>query len=248
MLSGNSSLLATGSSVIGDTNTIVWSLGKSLGATIPLTDERGNKCKLKVVGVLGNSILQGSLLMSETQFIRLFPSQSGYSVFLIDAPKNTTEVGKTLTRALEDVGFSLILSADRLGMFNTVENTYLSIFAILGGLGLLLGSIGLGVIVLRNVLERRGELALLRAVGFTPRKLKKLIFTEHTLLLILGLFVGVLAALIAVLPAIGTPGAEVPIASLSITLLAVFLSGFVWTLLATLFALRGNLLSALRNE
>ena len=33
-----------------------------------------------------------------------------------------------------------------------------------GGLGLLLGSVGLGVVVLRNVLERRGELALLLAV------------------------------------------------------------------------------------
>ena len=53
----------------------------------------------------------------------------------------------------------------RLAAFNAVQNTYLSTFQVLGGLGLLLGSVGLGVVVLRNVLERRGELALLLAVG-----------------------------------------------------------------------------------
>ena len=59
----------------------------------------------------------------------------------------------------------------RRNAFNAVQNTYLGTFQILGGLGLLLGSAGLGIIVLRNVLERRGELGLLLAVGFRPRAL-----------------------------------------------------------------------------
>ena len=129
-----------------------------------------------------------------------------------------------------------------------MENTYLSIFALLGGLGLLLGSVGLGVVVLRNVLERRGELALLRAVGFGIGTLHRLVFSEHLLLLALGLLAGVLSALIAVLPALRAPGADVPILSLALTLLAVLLSGFVWTWGATTLALRGPLLKALRNE
>ena len=41
-----------------------------------------------------------------------------------------------------------------------------------GLLGLLLGSAGLGVVVLRNVLERRGELGLLQAVGFPRRSIR----------------------------------------------------------------------------
>jgi putative ABC transport system permease protein len=201
------------------------------------------------VGVLGNSVLQGALILSETNFVRLFPTQSGYQVFLVDAPAaSAANVSKALTRGLEDVGLSVTPAPERLAAFNTVENTYLSIFAILGGLGLLLGSVGLGVIVLRNVWERRGELALLRAVGFRRDALHRLVFAEHALLLMLGLAVGIVSALVAVLPALRSPGAEVPWLSLALTLLAVFVSGLVWTGFATTIALRSPLLAALRNE
>ena len=235
--------------VVGDTNTVVWSLGKKLGDTLAYVDDRGNTHRLRIVGVLANSVLQGGLILAESQFTRLFPSHSGYQVFLIDAPSPGADAAsRALTRGLEDVGLSLTPTPDRLAAFNTVENTYLSIFAVLGGLGLLLGSAGLGVIVLRNVLERRGELALLRAVGLPARALHRLVFGEHALLLALGLAVGVVSALIAVLPALRSPGAGVPYLSLVVTLLAVLASGFVWTWAATANALRAPVLPALRNE
>jgi ABC-type antimicrobial peptide transport system permease subunit len=104
------------------------------------------------------------------------------------------------------------------------------------------------VVVLRNVLERRGELALLRAVGFRRSGLQWLLFSEAALLLTLGLAAGVVSALVAVLPALRSPGAAVPVASLGVTLVAVFLSGFLWTWGATALALRGPLMPALRNE
>ena len=61
-----------------------------------------------------------------------------------------------MSRALQDVGLELTPATQRLAAFNAVQNTYLNTFQVLGGLGLLLGSAGLGVVVLRNVLERRG--------------------------------------------------------------------------------------------
>lgn len=235
--------------VVGDTNTVVWSLGKKLGDTLDYVDDRGETHRLRIVGVLANSVLQGGLILSEDNFTRLFPSQSGYQIFLVDAPAASEKaISAELTRGLEDVGLSIAPAWDRLAAFNTVENTYLSIFAVLGGLGLLVGSLGLGVIVLRNVLERRGELALLRAVGLRARALRRLVFGEHALLLALGLFVGVASALIAVLPALRSPGANVPYLSLAVTLLAVLVSGLAWTWAATALALRARLLAALRNE
>jgi putative ABC transport system permease protein len=229
-------------------NTVVWSLGKSLGDTLSYQDDRGRVFPIRIVGILANSILQGSLLVSERNFVERFPSQEGYQAFLIDAPQPMEAVRHTLTRALEDVGLELTPAAERLAAFNTVENAYLSIFAALGGLGLLLGSIGLGVVVLRNVLERRGELALLRAVGFQRGAIQWLLFSEAGLLLALGLAAGVVSALVAVLPALRSPGAEVPAASLTLTLAAIFISGFLWTWGATWLSLRGSPLAALRNE
>jgi putative ABC transport system permease protein len=233
---------------VGDTNTVVWSIGKGLGDVVPCVDERGITRKLRIVGILGNSVLQGGLVVNEADFVQMFPSLSGYQVFLVDAPKAAAgRVQKELLRGLEDQGIDLMLSSERLAAFSSVEETYLSIFAALGGLGLLLGSAGLGVIVLRNVLERRSELALLRAVGFRRNALYRLIFSEHSLLLLLGLLVGVIAALAAVVPTVTSVGIA-PVLSVGSTLIVVLLSGLVWTLLATVAALRGPLLSALRNE
>lgn len=234
--------------VIADTNTVTWALGKSLGAVIDYPDEHGVIRKLQIVGVLGESVLQGALIISEANFTQMFPSQAGYQAFLIDAPPQSDPIRIELARGLRDNGLDLTPTVERLEAFNTVENTYLSIFAILGGLGLVLGSVGLGVIVLRNVLERRSELALMRGVGFTNSTLQRLLLSEHSLLLIAGIGIGVIAALIAVIPALSSPGGGMPVASLAITLLAVLTSGFVWVWLATALALRGKLLSALRNE
>src|SRR5206468_695332 len=203
--------------------------------------------KVRIVGAVANSILQGNLVIAEDAFIARFPSESGYRMFLIDAPsKNVNEISKNLSRALRDTGLELTPASRRLAAFNGVQNTYLSTFQVLGGLGLLLGSVGLGVVVMRNVLERRGELALLLAVGFRRRALKWLVMSEHGALLLLGLGVGALSALVAVLPALLSPGADVPYGSLGLTLVVVLISGAVWTWVATALALKGRLLDALR--
>ena len=136
----------------------------------------------------------------------------------------------------------------RLADFMAVENTYLGIFQALGGLGLLLGSLGLGIVVLRNVLERRQELALLQAVGFRPSLLQRLVLSEHWLLVVLGLILGLGAALLAVLPALPLTAGEAPSGAMSLTLVALAIAGIFWCWLATRAALRGPLLDALRKE
>jgi putative ABC transport system permease protein len=234
---------------IADQASIQWALGKKVGDTLDYTDERGKEFKIRLVASVANSVLQGSLLIDEDEFVERFPKESGYRMFFIDAPSNQADsLSAVLSKGLRDVGLELIPAARRLAEFNAVQNTYLSTFQVLGGLGLLLGSVGLGVVVLRNVLERRGELALLLAVGYRPRSLKWLIMSEHGALLVLGLGVGVIAALVSVLPALLSPGGGLPYLSLILTLGAVLLSGGIWTWLATWLALRGKLLDALRNN
>ncbi|MCX6380162.1 MAG: FtsX-like permease family protein [Armatimonadetes bacterium] len=106
----------------------------------------------------------------------------------------------------------------------------------------------MAVVVLRNVMERQSELALLRALGFRAGRIRKLIFQEHSLLLVQGLLVGIVSALVAVFPSLIAPGAHAPVKTLALTLLAVFVSGLFWTLFATFLALRRPLMQALRND
>lgn len=234
---------------IGDMNSVAWALGKSAGETLDYVDGRGNAFKVRIVATLATSILQGGLVIAENRFIERFPDESGYRMFLIDTPRERAEAtAKLLSERLEDTGIEVVPSARRLAEFNAVQNTYLSTFQVLGGLGLLLGTAGLGVLVLRNVLERRAEFALLRAVGFPLARVRLLVAGEHAVLLLAGLGCGLLAALVAVLPALRSPGAEVPYLSLSLTVAAVAASGILWTAAAAVFALGGRLLDGLRDE
>ena len=234
---------------VADEATITWALHKKLGDTVTYNDERGQPFQVRLVGSVANSILQGSLIIAEPTFIRHFPSEAGYRMFLIGAPpSDESAAASVLSRSLRDRGLEVTSAAARLNAFNAVQNTYLTIFQVVGGLGLLLGSAGLGVVVLRNVLERRGELALLAAVGFQPRALRWLVICEHAALQGLGLLAGLAAAVLAVLPVLLSPGTQISFRSLSITLGLVFLSGLFWTWAAARLALRGELLAALRNE
>ena len=158
--------------VFGEANTVKWMLSKSLGDTIEITDGRGRPAKLRIVGLLQDSIFQGELVMAEKRLLELYPNMEGYSMLLAEAPPGKTEELRTLLEtAYADRGISIERSADRLKSYLAVENTYLSTFQILGGIGLLLGACGLGVVLMRSAWERRAELALLQAVGFRAASL-----------------------------------------------------------------------------
>jgi ABC-type antimicrobial peptide transport system permease subunit len=187
--------------------------------------------------------------MSEANFRRLFPRQEGFRFFLLDVEaEGAGAVTEILERQLSDFGFDVAPAAERLAGFHRVENTYLSTFQALGGLGLVLGTLGLAAVLLRNVLERRRELALLRAVGFASFDFSLLVLAENTLLLLGGLGTGTLTALIAITPALLARGGSFSPTSLGLLLLAVLATGLIASLLAVREAVRSPLLEALRAE
>ena len=228
---------------------IVWGLGKAVGDTLTYTDEQGRPFQVKLMGGLAPSILQGHLIVSETHLMQRYPSLGGARVLLVDVPPaHLAALDRVLTRRLGDIGLASMPTARRLAEFSTVENTYLSIFMLLGGLGVLLGSAGLGVVAARNILERRAELALLRAVGFRRGQLLQMLFLEHGALALAGMLAGVLAAGVAVAPALLAPETTIPWTGLALTLASVLAGSLSWIGLAVLAAMRGSLLAALRME
>ncbi|MFW6062198.1 MAG: ABC transporter permease, partial [Planctomycetota bacterium] len=234
---------------IADQSTIKWALQKSIGDTLSYTDQQGREFRVRLVAGLERSMLQGQLLISEQSFLQKYGTANGYRVFLVDTPpQRMDEASDELTDRLGDQGAWVMSAARRLAEFTAVENTYKSIFGVVGGLGLILGSAGIAVVVARNVLERRGELALLRAVGFQKSRLTRMLLTEHLALLVGGLLIGVVAAVLAVVPALRHQAGQVSLPALAIVLAGVLLNGLLWTWLATRLALRGELLPALRSE
>ena len=233
---------------LADAGSAQYILHLPVGGELTILDEAGGPVRLRLVGTLSHSIFQSELLISEESFRKLFPRQSGYRSFLIDAPPAQTEaVSDALESSLADFGLDVTPTADWLSAYAQVENTYLSTFQALGALGLLLGTFGLAAVLLRNVMQRRSELALLRAVGFRRSALGGLVLAETVLLLLLGLFIGTASAMVTIIPHLADR-AHVPLDSLVVVLAAVSAAGVGSGGVAVAAALRTPLLPALRAE
>jgi putative ABC transport system permease protein len=235
--------------VIGDFNSTQWILKLPLGGRLPFENERGEKIELELVASLDTSIFQSELLMSEAQLLRHFPSRGGYSYFLAETPgEPSAELVQQLERGLQRYGLDAERTPARLAAFHAVQNTYLSTFRSLGGLGLLLGTLGLAVVLVRNVIERRGELAAMRAFGWGRGALRRLILYETLVLLFGGLAVGTVAALIGAGSQLLAHPAAAPYLAILATLAAIAAAGGLAAWLAARGALASPLLPALKTE
>ncbi len=232
---------------IADENSLRWILHHNPEDDFIVQDEFGKPLSLELV-TLSDSLFQSQLIISESNFTQYFPSQSGYQFFLIKTPPDRQEAtAQILEKTLVDYGFDLTSASERLANYRAVENTYISTFQSLGGLGVLLGTFGLALILFRNIIERRGELATLRAFGFRRQLLSRMLFLESCFLLAIGMLIGVVAGLVAIL---GSQGhlPSFPWVSLTITLFFIFGFGIIANAVAVAVALRSPLLSTLKSE
>ncbi|MEQ1898836.1 MAG: FtsX-like permease family protein [Vicinamibacterales bacterium] len=240
--------------VIGDATSLAYAFHVAVGDDIVIDGPDGQPLKLRVMAALRDSVLQSELVMSDAQFTRWFPRHEGFRVFLIGerpgagTPHTADAIATQLEGQLSDFGFDAQSAEDRLASYHRVENTYLSTFQALGGLGLVLGTFGLGTVLLRNVLERRREMALLRATGYQRSHLVRAVVAESACLLGAGLAIGLVCALVAIGPAYAERGEGLPIGATLGLLAAVAASGLVSTLLATRAVGSTALLPSLKHE
>ena len=232
---------------IGDDKSLRWILHHNPKEDFLVEDEFGKTLRLHL-DTIENSLFQSQLIISESDFIKHYPSLSGYQFFLIKTPPELhEETSKILEKTLSDYGFDVTFASERLASFRAVENTYISTFQSLGGLGILLGTFGLALVLLRNIIERRGELATLRAFGFKRQVLSRMLFLESCFLLSVGILIGTIAGLIGIIGLNGHLN-TLPWFSLSITLLFIFGFGIIANAIVVSMALRSPLLSTLKSE
>jgi hypothetical protein len=234
---------------IVDATSLQYVFHRSLGDDIVIERTGDVPLRLRVVASLSHSIFQSEVVIGESNFVRLFPQNEGYRVWLIGAPAEQAEAVVTLLESrLSDLGIEVSATADRLRAYEQVENTYLSTFQALGALGLVLGTFGLGAVLVRNILERQREVALLQAVGYRRGHVRALVVSETALLVLAGLVIGAGCAVLAVQPALAAQGGGVPFGVIGGVAGAVIVSGLAASLVATAVASRLPLLAALKSE
>lgn len=230
---------------VADQTVIQWGLGKAIGDTLIYQSETGEQLVLKLVGGLANSVFQGNLLIADQYFYSNFPSVSGSQVFLIDAPEAERE---SLQRAFRNYGIDLSLAKDRLLLFYQIENTYLNIFLMLGALGLLIGTLGLGIVIFRRIYECRTEYALLLALGYRKQQVRKMVLKGNMQLVGIALLLGLTPAVLSALPALKSSLYTGLIIWAMVIVGLVLLSAWLWVFLANRMAFRGKLIETLRND
>jgi hypothetical protein len=229
-----------------ENNTAIWMLKKGLGDEIEIPNESGQLVRIKLVGLLKDSPFQSEILISDAHFRKLYPHEEGFRYFLIQGEsEKLNRVAELLETGLAVYGFDIGSTQEKTASYLAVQNTYLTTFQLLGGFGVLLGVLGLAVILLRGVWERRGELALLRALGYRHRILGSLVLIENGFLLVLGLTVGIATAIASVLP---HQTGQFSWTRLGLLVALIIVAGFASATLAILSTLRAPLIPALRKE
>lgn len=187
-----------------DETTLMWALKRKIGDVLTYADENGRTFNVQIAGTLPDSIFQGYLIIDESLFLQRFPSSPGYSLFLVDVrdPAAIEPLRGRLETTLRDAGGRVDITRDVLASFHQIENTYIAIFNVLGSLGVILGSLGLAIVVARNLRERRGEFALMSAIGIPRAVMARMVFSEFGRLVAWGIAIGALASIVAVWPSI----------------------------------------------
>ncbi len=239
---------------IVDQTSLQYVLHAGVGDVVTIDADSSRPIDLVIVASLDDTVLQGEIMIGDQAFRQLFPGSGGYRSFLIGAGQDSTAPASAmdvlageLEESLQSFGFDAQSAHARLEAFHRVENTYLSTFQALGGLGLVLGCLGLVAVISRNVFDRRRELALLGAAGYTGRDLQRLVTAEHLAVVGAGLLIGLAAAALAIAPVIALrSGAEPWRAAIWVLPVAAAGAGAAWA--ATRSLRRLPLLSSLRSE
>jgi len=234
---------------VADQTTLMYVLHLGVGDDFTFTPEGHATVTLRIVGALADSFLQSELIIGEAAFVRVFPKHEGYRIWMIETGSGQESSMTThLEDRLSDFGIDVIDTHQRWAAYHQVENTYLATFQALGSLGLLLGTVGLGAVLARNVLERRREIGLLRAVGYSPADVRSMVLSEGMMLVTSGLALGAGCAIVAIAPALRDRAQALPLVSLGGLLVAVLVTGAIASLVAIRLTSQTPVVEAIKSE
>ena len=211
-----------------DQTVITWGLRKKIGDTLSYTDEHGKKLQVRLIGGLANSVFQGKVLVSDSLLRMAFPSRARVRINLVATAENTDDTVEGLLESrLRDQGALVVSTSEKLASFDAVENTYLDVFILLGGFGLIIGTAGFAVMLLRNLRDRKTEIGLCKSLGFPASMIRRMLSLESLFILLAGITAGLVPALAATLPSWVSEGGSTLVVPIAITGIVV-INGLAW--------------------
>lgn len=234
---------------IVDSKTLIHALRLGIGDTFAFAPDGVTPVRFRVVAALADSVLPSAIVVSEGAFVRLFPSDEGYRIWLIDAPESrVSELATTIAERLTPLGVEVVDARDRLASQRRAMHAYLDAWAALGSLGLVLATLGLGTGLARNLLGRQREWGWLRVAGYQPGHLRRLVIMEGAIIVAAGLLIGAAAAAVAAAPVVVSDIRSLPLRELALVLTAIAGAAVTASLLAVRMVTARTAREGLRAE
>jgi len=163
----------------------------AVGTQIRLTTPAGaHSTNVTVIGILTESIVGGVFVNPNTAAAMGYVNQTAY--FLSVAPGVSTDyAAQQAKKAFFPAGLVLY---DLRGLLATSISTtegFIGILEVFVGLGLAVGIAAMGIFALRAVAERRREIGMLRATGFTQGMVLRSLVLEYSFVTLTGIAIGV---------------------------------------------------------
>lgn len=154
----------------------------------------GKPAHLSLIGVIdfGSSANFFGLYISEETFNEVF-GEPEFSRFYVQVQPGVDpgDTAKAIESALVTTGAQAVSIKDQLEEQQTTSKSFFYLIQGFMGLGLLVGTAAVGVIAFRSVVERRQQIGMLRAIGYTRSSIALSFIMESSFIALLGIATGV---------------------------------------------------------
>jgi putative ABC transport system permease protein len=168
--------------------------GVYIGSKITITDRSGqNRTRqLTVIGIMDQNFFFNGIIIKKDIVRNEYSGVDSMLVVKLNPGEDTDSVAKEFERQYLNLGLQTF---DMKGIINTIlslANNVMYLMEGFLGIGLLVGIAGIGIISYRNVVERRQQIGMLRAIGFKKSMVSKSFLIETSFITILAILIGLI--------------------------------------------------------
>lgn len=214
--------MGSGDAIYGlvDETVLLWSMMKAVGDTLHYSGPSGGNIDVIIAGTLPNTALQGYVLIPE-QILETHWPDRGSRLILVKS--ENPSAGTLLETALNEYGIRAVPATERLRTLGSVTDTYLTIFLMLGAIGLVLGVASFVLGVHKRLATKKTDIRLMRALGFGDKAIARSLARENTPIPVLAVILGLLSAVVSVAVSFGA----IPLWTWAVCLITSLLSIFL---------------------
>jgi putative ABC transport system permease protein len=162
---------------------------------------------VQVIGIIGTkaSALFGGLYLSPATFDSVYarPESSLYAVQLAPGA-NAVDTAKSVERGLSNRGVQADSLRKIVDDFQRASQGFAYLIQGFMGIGLFVGIAAVGVVAFRTVVERRQQIGMLRAIGYTRNAVAISFVFESAFVAALGILSGIVLALLLAYQLLGS--------------------------------------------